>query len=187
MPAFRSLTAKQIGALVGYLRVLQGKAESRTLPGDAKRGREIFFGKGDCASCHTVAGQGGFLGPDLSAYASTSSAKAIRDEIVKPRRNPAPGYRSAVLTTAQGDRLEGLIRNEDNFSLQFQAKDGSFRFFQKSDLRSFERLDHSLMPTDYGQRLSSAELDDLVKFLVSVSPDAANTRTARKKGEFDDE
>src|SRR5579859_2691818 len=67
MPAFHSLSEKQISTLVDYLRQLQGKSETRTLPGDAKRGRGIFFGKGECSGCHTISGEGGFLGPDLSA------------------------------------------------------------------------------------------------------------------------
>ena len=48
---------------------------------------------------------------------------------------PSQGYRSAVLVTSEGDRLEGVIRNEDNFSIQFQNKNGGFHFFEKSKLR----------------------------------------------------
>lgn len=186
MPAFHTLTTPQVRALVSYVRSLQGRTQAQSLPGDAKRGQAIFFGKGECASCHTVSGQGGFLGPDLSNYASTSSAKGIREEIVRPRRTPPLGYRSAVLTTAEGQRIEGLVRNEDNFSVQFQAKDGSFHLFDKSKLRSIEPADGSLMPTNYGERLSSAELDDLVSFLISASPDG-KAGTSRKKESYEDE
>lgn len=181
MPAFHSLTAKQIASLVSYLRILQGKLAARTLPGDATRGKEIFFGKGECSTCHTILGEGGFLGPDLSAYGSATSAKAIRDEIVKPDRIEAAGYRSAVLTTRDGDRHEGVIRNEDNFSVQLQTKDGSFHFFQKSDLRTVEPLGHSLMPTDYLQRLTPDELNDLVSYVMNGSPGQA--RTSHKTGD----
>lgn len=186
MPAFRNLSEKQVQAVVLYLRSLQGKAEGRSLPGDPKRGKELFFGKAECSTCHTISGEGGFLGPDLSGYAATALPTAIRDEIVKARRTPASSYRPAVLTTADGERLEGLIRNEDNFSVQFQTKDGSFHFFQKSELRSFERRDTSLMPTDYRDRLSSSELGDLVSFLVSVSPDANKAGSSHKKKPEDD-
>jgi putative heme-binding domain-containing protein len=175
MPAFNNLSAHQIGSLVRYLRMLQGKLDARTLPGDATRGKEIFFGKGECSTCHTISGEGGFLGPDLSAYGSAMSAKAIRDEIVKPERIEAAGYRSAMLTTRDGDRLEGVIRNEDNFSVQLQTKDGSFHFFQKSDLRSVEPLGHSLMPTNYRQRLTPDELNDLVSFVMNGSSSPART------------
>jgi cytochrome c oxidase cbb3-type subunit 3 len=169
MPAFRSLSARQIASLVGYLRILQGKLDARRPPGDAMRGKEIFFGKAECSACHMISGDGGFLGPDLSSYGSTMSAKAIKDRIVHPARNVPAGYRSAVLTTRDGDRLEGVIRNEDNFSLQLQTKDGGFHFFEKSELRTVEPLDRSLMPTNYLQRLSADELNDLVTYLMDAA------------------
>ena len=179
---FITSVKRQTRAIVGYLRSLQGKAEARALPGDARRGKEIFFGKGECSSCHTISGEGGFLGPDLSDYGATASSKAIRDEIVRSPRVPPQGYRPAVLiTTAVGIGLEGMIRNEDNFSVQFQTKDGSFHFFQKSELRNLDRLESSLMPTNYRERLSPGELNDLVSYLMTASPNASKATTPRKK------
>jgi cytochrome c oxidase cbb3-type subunit 3 len=185
MPSFRNLSDKQLRAIVGYLRSLQGKPGVPMVHGDANRGKEIFFGRGDCSSCHTISGEGGFLGPDLTDYAATASADVVRDEIVKAPRVPSHGYRAAVLITAKGDRVEGLIRNEDNFSVQMQTKDGSFHFFKKAELRSFERKDNSLMPSDYKQRLSDRELDDLVSYLMKT-PDPKRAVTQRKnKDDFE--
>jgi putative heme-binding domain-containing protein len=181
MPPFQALSARQIASLVGYVRILEGKLDARTLPGDATRGKGIFFGKGECSSCHTISGEGGFLGPDLSAYGSALSATAIREEIIKPDRVEGAGYRSAAITTRDGDRLEGVIRNEDNFSLQLQTKDGSFHFLQKADLQSVEPLGQSLMPTNYRQRLSPDELNDLVSYLMNSIP--AQARTSHPPGD----
>jgi hypothetical protein len=41
------------------------------------------------------------------------------------------------------------------------------------------------MPTNYGERLSTGELDDLVSFLLVASPDA--TRAPLRKREDDSE
>jgi putative heme-binding domain-containing protein len=180
MPAFHSLSERQTRAIVGYLRSLQGKLEARTPAGDAGRGKEIFFGKGDCSSCHTISGKGGFLGPDLTDHGATASAKAIREEIVRSPRVPSAGYLTAVLTTASGDRLEGLIRNEDNFSVQLQTKDGSFHFLKKAELRNFEHLSRSLMPANYRELLSDGELNDLVSYLM-VTPATGKPLIPRKK------
>jgi cytochrome c oxidase cbb3-type subunit 3 len=185
MPAFRSLNARQVRAVVDYLRSLQGKAEGQTLLGDPNRGKEIFFGKGDCSACHTISGQGGFLGPDLTEHGATSSADAIRDEIVRAPRVPSIGYRTAVLTTESGERLGGLVRNEDNFSIQLQTKDGSFHFLKKTDLRSFDRQDGSLMPADYRSRLSEGELNDLASYLMT-SPAPNKAAPPRKKVDDDE-
>lgn len=166
MPAFHSLSAGQVRSLVAYLRFLQGRQTARALPGNPAAGRSIFHGKGGCSTCHTFSGEGGFLGPDLSAYGSAMPAKAILDAIVKSERKPQPGYKSAAVTTHDGNRIEGILRNEDNFSVQLQTTDGSFHFFQKSDVQNLEYLNHSMMPANYAERLNTAELNDLVSYLM---------------------
>jgi cytochrome c oxidase cbb3-type subunit III len=183
MPAFHNLSARQISSLVTYLRILQGKVDAGTPPGNAVRGRAIFFGKAECSSCHTISGEGGFLGPDLSVYGSVASAKRIRGEILRTERIPPAGYRSAVLTTRDGDRLEGVIRNEDNFSVQLQTKDGNFHFLQKSDLQALEPLGQSMMPANYRQLLTAEELDDLVSYLMNAGPAASQPQTSHKPEE----
>jgi cytochrome c oxidase cbb3-type subunit 3 len=180
MPAFHNLNAGKVSLLVSYLRILQGKFDAGTSHGDAAHGKEIFFGKGECSACHMISGEGGFLGPDLSAHGSAMSVRTIREEIVRTKRNVQAGYRSAVLTTREGDRLEGVIRNEDNFSLQLQTKDGNYHFFEKSDLRTVEPAGQSLMPTNYSQRLSPDELNDLVSYLMNGSPAPGKPRNSHK-------
>lgn len=180
MPAFHSLPKNQVRAVVRYVRSLQGRVEGSDLPGDAKRGKNIFFGKGYCSSCHTVSGQGGFLGPDLTNYGASLSANRIRDEIVKSTRVPPPGYRTGSVTTATGDRLEGLIRNEDNFSVQLQTRDGRFHLLEKAELQTFDHLECSLMPTNYGDQLSASEVNDLVSYLMTT-PEMKEQVTLHKK------
>jgi len=182
MPAFSDLPEKQVHGIVVYLRSLQGKGTKVSLAGDARHGREIFFGKGECSCCHTIAGEGGFLGPELTNHAATSSPKSIREEIIQSPRTPTVGYRTAVLTTASGDRLEGLIRNEDNFSVQVQTKDGTFHLVRKSEEQHLEYTNTSMMPTNYRERLNDRELDDLVSFLLSTAD--PNQAPVRKNGDF---
>lgn len=183
MPAFHTVTGAQLRALVRYLRTLQGKGEAAAIRGDSVRGRSVFFGKGECSTCHTIAGEGGFLGPDLTTYSGATTPKAIRDGILTPNRIVPAGYKLAVATTHDGSRLEGVVRSEDNFSLQLQTRDGSFHFVQKTDLQNLEYLDHSLMPTDYGSRLAGSEIDDLVKYLTNPSSSNRNALLPDKPGE----
>jgi len=183
MPAFHTLSGKQIHDLVGYVRSLQGRGEAKQVTGNVEHGKEIFFGKGNCSNCHTISGKGGFLGPDLTNHAATSSAAAIREEIIKATRVPAMGYRPAVLVTATGERLEGLIRNEDNFSVQLQTDDGSFHFFKKATLQKIEYTGGSLMPSDYRERLSDTELTDLVSYLMTTSD--GSKVTGHRKDDFE--
>lgn len=174
MPAFRSLTSAQVRSVVRYLRAMQGEFEVRKPPGDGERGKKIFAGA--CSSCHTVEGKGGFLGPELSSYGATRTAETIRDGILNRPRIAPFGYQAAVVTTLDGTRIEGALRNEDNFSLQLLTADGTFHFFQKSDVQRVEHLDQPLMPTNYSERMSPSEIDDLVSYLMTTgSPKAAHT------------
>ena len=186
MPAFHSLSDDDIRGVVSHLRLLQGKREARSLPGDPNRGKEIFFGKGECSTCHTIFGAGGFLGPDLSAHGQTNSAQAILDTILSANRVVPIGYRLGIVTTHDGNRFEGVIRNEDNFSLQLQTKDGDFHFFRQSDLQNVERPAQSLMPTNYRDRLSLDELNDLVNYLVNgaASKNARNSEADPDEDDF---
>jgi cytochrome c oxidase cbb3-type subunit III len=186
MPAFSSLSATQVHAVVDYVRALQGKGNAQVLGGDPKRGKEIFFGKGTCSTCHAISGEGGFLGPDLSSYAYGASAAAVREEVTKSRRIPPYGYRAATLTEHDGSQLQGLIRNEDNFSIQFQSTDGAFHFLQKTELQNLNRRETSLMPSDFGERLTRDELNNLVAYLMTSAEKAGPAgKSDRKKDDVE--
>ena len=65
--------------------------------------------------------------------------------------------------------MTGVVRNEDNFSLQLQTPDGAFHSVVKADVASITYGKAPLMPTDYGSTLSTTELNDLVSFLMSAA------------------
>jgi cytochrome c oxidase cbb3-type subunit III len=166
MPSFNSLDAPTIKAVIKYLRVLQGKSESATMPGNPATGKELFYAKARCAQCHLAAGSGGFLGPDLSNYARRRPPEEVRDAITKPATMPGLGRIEVTVTSRSGQSMTGVVRNEDNFSLQLQTPDGAFHSVVKADVGSITYSKAPLMPTDYGSTLSSTELNDLVSFLM---------------------
>jgi len=181
MPAFRGLGDANIRALVRQLRALQGIDLQSPLPGSPEAGKSLFFGKASCSNCHMANGIGGFLGPDLSTYARSKSGTAIRDALT----NPSSGRGKAVtITTEDGAQFDGIVRNEDNFSLQLQTPDGSFHFFEKSTLRHIERRQEPIMPIDYASRLTAKELTDIVSYLIQLGrsttqPDSNHGRESR--------
>jgi cytochrome c oxidase cbb3-type subunit III len=172
MPAFRSLGEPKIKAVTSYLRTLQGKNEISAPSGNPQNGKAIFFAAGGCSGCHMVAGSGGFIGPDLSTYAQTHSADQIRSAITDPDQRTQQGLVTAIET--DGRRWEGIVRNEDNFSLQLQSLDGTFHFFSKADLKAIERTSGSIMPANYGLKLSKTQIDDLISYLWSVRKTAVS-------------
>ena len=184
MPAFHSLSDSLVRELIAYLRSREEAGNTAQLLGTPKNGEAIFFGQAGCSKCHMMAGRGGFIASDLTEYVRTHSADQVRAAIL----GTSPAEKQTRLATAvlrNGEKYIGRVRNEDNFSLQFQSLDGTFHFFPRSEL---ERLDYDpqpMMPSSIGTSLSASELNDLISYLLSAAGDAgAHVRS--KDNEMDD-
>jgi cytochrome c oxidase cbb3-type subunit 3 len=177
MPGFSgNLSAADITSVVSYLRDLQHPRQNAAT-GDAANGKVLFFGKGECSQCHMVQGSGGFLGPGLSGL--PLSADDIRAAIVTPTSSPAGVL--TTLTLKSGQKVSGVVRNEDNFSIQLQDQKGGFHFLEKADVSRTERATTPLMPADYETKLSPAELQDLVAYLVSQAASGGGRGRGRRQ------
>lgn len=187
MPSFASYGHSQLAALVSYLRVLQGRSKETPLPGDPARGKSLFFGKAKCAECHMVSGQGGFFARDLTAYAARMAPDEVRAVIVDPNKDLDPRRGLVTVMLADSTVLSGVARNEDNFSLQLQTLDGAFHLLNKSDIRALTYVGRSPMPSGYDSSLSSAELNDVVSYLVRTSRPERTRKMESNREEGDEE
>ena len=169
MPSFKEYGAEKLAALVRYLRSLDGRRAATAVPGDAQRGKTLFFGKAKCADCHMVARRGGFFGRELTGYAARRELSEIRTAILNPNKDLDPRRGLVLVELADASTLAGIARNEDNYSLQLQTRDGSFHLLNKQDIRKLTYAGASPMPADYGSTLSAVEIDDLVSFLLDAS------------------
>jgi cytochrome c oxidase cbb3-type subunit 3 len=185
MPAFHALESPDIRAVVTYLRTLQGAKKPVKLPGDPGRGEVIFFGKVGCSTCHMAAGKGGFIASDLSKYAGSHAVDQMRNAITSPTPSNDNSGHVVMATIRGGEKYVGRVRNEDNFSLQLQAPDGTFHFIAKSDLEALEYSPQSLMPSNYGFTLSPAEVSDVISYLIRVANASSTPEKAQK--EFEEE
>src|SRR5262249_15419230 len=69
MPSFAALNAEQLWQVVSYVRSLsRASSTAAAVPntGDASKGEQLFFGTGQCTSCHEINGRGRPIAPDLS-------------------------------------------------------------------------------------------------------------------------
>jgi putative heme-binding domain-containing protein len=172
MPAFAYLGNKGIDDVVAYLRTLQGKVAVVKVNGDARAGRDLFYGKADCGRCHIVKGEGGFMAPDLTDFGAGMAAETIELAITKPDARLQPNQAVVSVLLTDGTTVQGTARSEDNFTITLQEQDGRFRTFNKQRVASILHMGHSIMPKDYETRLSRKAVDDLVRYLVAVSADA---------------
>jgi cytochrome c oxidase cbb3-type subunit 3 len=170
MPGFSALAPEKVKAIVEHLRVLQGQgpAVKLALHGDMLSGESLFFGKAQCSACHMVNGKGGFIASDLSLYGSGETGEQIREVITDPQDKLPPRSNATTVVTRAGEKVTGIVRSNDNFSIALQTLDGSFQFFQKTNLERIDMESRSLMPDNYGSTFNNNELNDLVAYLLSV-------------------
>ncbi len=164
MPPQADLEEGQVWQLVSYLHSLARPGLQPPVPGDVDAGRELFRAVG-CAGCHRVDGEGGFWGPALDSIAARKTSAQIRSDVVEPGSVVSEGFRMVVAETADGRRIEGLLKNQDTFSVQILGRDGTYAFLARSDIRKLETISESAMPGDYGRTLRGEQLQDLLAFL----------------------
>jgi cytochrome c oxidase cbb3-type subunit 3 len=160
MPPF-PLPDEQVWQLVSHLYSVARPGMGAPVAGDPEAGRQVFEQAG-CAGCHMIAGKGGFLGPDLSGVAARRFASQIRDEIVHPAASVAFGYQPVKLVTKRQEAVTGLLKNEDNFSVQVLKADGTWALFTRDMIAEMRLEPATLMPE---KKLDDGQLQNLLSYL----------------------
>jgi len=178
MPAFSSqLDAEQIQQVVGYLLTLTRKDEGK-VTGDAAVGKQVYESSG-CANCHTIAGEGGDNGPELTTVGQLRGPNYLRTTLLYPGTD-LPQSRVFLETggqlqflfvhvvTKDGRAVEGTRVAEDSFHIVLEDANGKFHSFRKDQLRELKKEPgKSTMPSMKG-KLSDTQLNDLVAYLAGL-------------------
>jgi putative heme-binding domain-containing protein len=173
------MSDEEIWQVITYIRSVEKKV-SAAETGDAAHGKELFYGAAACGTCHMVNGKGGRLGPDLSSVGSSRSFEALVESMRNPSKRLAEGiseplkdfsqeYETATVVTVDGTKLQGVVLNEDSFTLQMLDTREQLHSFEKSKLRSYEKTRESLMPAYDSKTLPDKDLKDLIAFLLAAS------------------
>ena len=159
-------------ALVGYLRAMHAATLGVAASGDAQRGRALFEGKGNCTGCHRIAGQGSYVGPDLSEVGSARTPALLERSILDPGETVLPQHRYVRAVTRDGTVVTGRRLNEDTHSVEMIDDHERLVSLAKSDLREYTLIKTSPMPS-YQGKLNAQEIADLVTYLSSLKGPAA--------------
>ncbi len=153
----------QTWMLVTYLRSIGVRGVANLPPGDGRRGRQIF--NDNCSRCHRVGTMGSSLGPNLSSLLSRRSLEYIETAVRDPNNFIVPGYRTARVTLTNNERYEGVLMNEDAFSIQLIDSEQRLRAFSKGDVSRFDKPQQSLMPVFPEPALRRQALMDILHFI----------------------
>ncbi len=171
------LSEPEMAQVAAFVRSL-GQRPEEPLPGNPDRGRAVYAQSG-CAVCHIVAGEGASLGPDLSEIGLLRGSAFLRESVLDPAAarpdRPVPyepyGYPAYMAVQVQprhGPAVNGVLINEDSFTIQLRDQSGRWHSLRKIDL---QRLDVALrtspMPS-YRESLDEQRLNDLVAYLMTL-------------------
>ncbi len=165
MPAF-DLPAHELDTLAAFIHSLNSPAAAAALPGNRKVGQRFFLGKGRCGSCHMVDGVGSPIGPDLSDIGREMTVDEIRDALLHPSQNIAPGYDLVTVQLQDGQTVRGFARNRSSFDIALQDLQGQFHLFHGKQITAIREDHRSLMQPVGG---SSGELRDLIAYLSGLT------------------
>ncbi len=178
MPSF-DLPENELTALLTFYRSLTSPASQTTPPGDVEAGERLFFGKANCHTCH-VRGDGGIVGPDLSAVGARLTLAELQQALQDPGADIADGYDEMEVKLKDGELVRGFARNESDFDLQLQTIDGRFRSIRADQIAEKTRKPGSLMPRFSG---GDVELENLVAFLSRLDGTASSALRRREASE----
>src|ERR1019366_2728967 len=164
MPAF-PLPQADIDVLVRYIRSLNVTASTAAVAGDAKAGERIFFGDGQCSSCHVAGGRGSSNGPDLSGVARRLTLTQMLQSLSDPGARIPAGYESVSVELNDGNKLEGFARAQGSHDLALQTADGKLHVLLDSEYRSITPEKHPSMPAYQG---TAEQQRDLLAYLTSL-------------------
>jgi putative heme-binding domain-containing protein len=166
MPPF-ALDNSEMAGVIAYLRNMNTFDTATVKAGDVARGRAVYDGKGGCAACHRVGRVGSRVAPNLSDIGSQRSPGSLQRSLLDPSSQMMPINRPVRLVKKDGTTLNGRRLNEDTYSIQVVDDKERLHSILKADLREFTISKTSPMPS-YKDKLSSAELADLLGYLLSL-------------------
>jgi cytochrome c oxidase cbb3-type subunit 3 len=156
---------KDIWQVLAYVRTL-GAVSATPPTGDPANGERIF--RASCTGCHMVNGRGGQLGPDLSRIGSARPRAGLAGKLRGSSAFIRPGYEAVTLVTRSGERIRGVRKNEDEFSVQIMDTRERLQGYLKANLTEYTSDKQSLMPVYGPDRLKDTELDDLLRYLTGL-------------------
>ena len=168
MPAFPNLSDSQLTDIVSFLHHQASAAlHSSHVPGDyplqklltgnAEKGKEYFDGEGGCAACHSPTG-------DLAGVARKYSPVDLQQHMVYP---PAKQTKTAVVTTSIGDRFEGTVSQDDEFTIGLTASDGWSQSWPRDQVK-VEIHDRLAAHRNLMTRYTDSDIHNLFAYLETL-------------------
>jgi putative heme-binding domain-containing protein len=135
--------------------------------GDPVAGRTVF--KNLCAQCHTIYGEGGNVGPDITANGRASFEQLVSN-VFDPSLVIGTDYQVSTVVTKDGRNLTGLIVENNERRVVVRMAGESEETVPRNNVEYTRLSKLSMMPEGVENVFSRKDLADLFAFLSLDKP-----------------
>jgi putative heme-binding domain-containing protein len=145
-------------------------AEILAMPGEASRGRALFFESAgiQCKNCHKIGDQGQSLGPDLSQIGKKLDKPKLLESILEPSKTIDPQFVSHLVETASGEVHCGLLVRQTDAETVLKLADGKEFAIPAAEIDRSVPQQKSLMPELLLRDMTAQQAADLLEFLANL-------------------
>jgi putative heme-binding domain-containing protein len=134
----------------------------RTAKGELAAGKKVFLES--CGQCHTLFGEGGAVGPDLTGI-DRRNLDYLLTHIVDPSAFIRPEYVSYELMTRDDQMISGLIVEQNGNTITMVDRNQVRHQIARTELRQLNESKVSLMPEGLLEALAPQQVLDLFSYL----------------------
>ena len=134
-----------------------------------QKGQELFAAA-SCFKCHRFRGQGGIVGPDLTAAARRFNNKDLLDSMTVPSRTVSDQYQASMFVLDNGKTVIGRVANlsgQNILVMTNMLEPGNFTAVRRDTIEEVIPSKTSLMPEGLLNTLTRNEILDLVAYIRS--------------------
>ncbi|MEW6306603.1 MAG: PVC-type heme-binding CxxCH protein, partial [Verrucomicrobiota bacterium] len=151
-------------------RALMAKLKQQLTPAvlakaDKSNGRVLY--NTACAACHTLYGQGGAVGPDLTG-AGRDNLDYVLDNVVDPSAVVSADFRMTIVTLKDDRVYNGLVTAKTDRTITLKTMTETLTL-ERKDIQSSQESTLSLMPEGLLDTLTFEQRRDLIAYLMHRS------------------
>ena len=134
---------------------------SGAFPGDASRGRALFAK--NCQQCHTLFGNGGRVGPDLTG-SNRGDLDYILENIVDPNAVIPNDYLGWNIETKDDRSITGVLKEQTEHAVTLMTANETLTI-PRNEIATMRQSKLSMMPEGLLTSLGEQEVRDLIVYL----------------------